>query len=274
MELGKMNLCKVQKINEKGAELALEDKLVLLPKKNSPKSVREGYEVEVFIYHDNEGHWLATTSKPYAMLHECAYLKVKQETSIGAFMDWGIEKDLFVPFSQQKDRMKEGYSYLVYVYLDEQTNRITGSSKVNQFINNEYVEVKEGEEADLLICEETDLGTKVIVNNKHWGLLFKNEIFKKIKKGERTRGFIKKVREDGKLDVSLQEQGYDEVFSASLKVLKLLKDAGGTVGLTDKSDPEKIYDVLQMSKKTFKKAVGQLYKERKIVIEDNGIKLI
>lgn len=275
LDLGKLNLLTVAAIEDGVVQLASsDDETISLRKKELKKEVNEGDEVEVFIYSDAKGEPVATLKRPFAQVGEAAYLKVKQESSIGAFLDWGIEKDLFVPFNQQKDKMKEGGVYLVFVFIDDETNRITGSSKVNSFIYNDDLELKEGDAVNILICDETDLGIKVIVENKYWGVLYRNEIFQPIKKGDKTKGFIKKVREDGKLDVTLQEQGYDETFTASLKIQKLLKDAGGFINLTDKSDPEAIYQALQMSKKTFKKAIGLLYKERKITIESNGIKQI
>lgn len=274
IEIGKYHLLNIRK--ETGIDFIFEEEgeSIKLPKKDLRNNLKVGDEVNVFIYTDLNGKLVATISKPFAMVGECAYMEVKEESSIGAFMYWGIEKDLLVPFSQQKDTMREGNSYLVYVYIDEQTGRITGTSKLKRYINNEELTVKEGEKVDLLICHNTDLGTQVIVNNKHWGLLYKNEIFQKIKRGDKLKGYIKKIREEGKLDVSLQEQSYDEAISASLKILKRLKEQQGFLPITDKTDPSIIYDELQMSKKTFKKAIGALFKERRIMLEDKGIRLI
>lgn len=274
IEIGKYHLLNISR--ETGVDFIFEEEgeIIKLPKKDLREKLKVGDEVNVFLYTDLNGKLVATTSKPFATVGECAYMEVKEESSVGAFMYWGIEKDLLVPFSQQKDTMREGNSYLVYVYVDELTGRITGTSKLQRYINNEKLSVKEGEKVDLLICHNTDLGTQVIVNNRHWGLLYKNEIFQKIRRGDKVKGYIKKVREEGKLDVSLQEQGYDEVISASLKILKKLKEQKGFLPVTDKTDTGIIYNELQMSKKTFKKAVGALFKERKITLEDKGIRLV
>ncbi len=274
IEIGKFNLLMVKEV--KAAKVIMvsdEGEEVPISKKGLLQEPERGDELNIFVFINQEGNLAGTASKPHAEVGEFTYMKVLEETTIGAFLDWGIEKDLYVPFSQQRDKMKQGYNYLVYIYFDEESGKIVGSSKVSQFINNEDLKVKEGSEVNLLICEQTDLGTKVIVNNKHWGLLYRNEIFQKIRKGDRVKGFIKKIREEGKLDVSLQEQGYDEIFSASLKLLKKLKEEGGFLPLTDKTEPQLIYQSLQMSKKVFKKAVGTLYKEKKIELVENGIKL-
>jgi uncharacterized protein len=275
IEIGKFNLLTVKEVRSAKVVMASDEgEEVIINKKNLSKEPERGDELNVFVYTDQEGNLTGTTSKPYAEVGEFAFMRVLEETTIGAFMDWGIEKDLYVPFSQQRDKMKQGFNYLIYVHFDEETGRIIGSSKVSQFIDNEAPKLKEGDEVNILICDQTDLGTKVIVENKYWGLLYRNEIFQKLKKGERTRGYIKKIREEGKLDVSLQEQGYDEIFSATLKLLKKLKEEGGFLPLTDKTEPVEIYKSVQMSKKVFKKAVGALYKEKKIALVENGIKLI
>jgi uncharacterized protein len=275
MEIGKFNLLTVKQVGAKMVQLASsEGEEISIRKKEFSDDIHEGDERNVFIYVDSEGKVTGTTRAPYATVGECAYMKAIQETSFGTFVDWGIEKDLLVPLSRQKEKMKEGSYYLIYVFIDDEHNRITGSTKLNDFISNETLSVKEGKEVNLLLCGDTPLGIKVIVNNKHWGLLYRNEIFKKLKKGDKTKGFIKKIREENKLDVSIQEQGYDEVFSASLIILKKLKEEDGFLPLTDKSEPGTIYHTLQMSKKTFKKAVGALFKDRIISLEEKGIRLI
>lgn len=274
IEIGKYNLLTISEETEVDFYFEEEGEIIKMPKKDTRGNFKAGDEVNVFLYTDLHGKLVATTSKPIAVVGECAYMEVKEESSIGAFLYWGIEKDLLVPFSQQKDTMREGNSYLVYIYIDDLTGRITATSKLQRYINNEELTVKEGDRVDLLVCHNTDLGTQVIVNNRHWGLLYKNEIFQKIHKGDKVKGYIKKIRPENKLDVSLQEQNYDEAVSASLKILKKLKDTGGFLPLTDKTEPGIIYNELQMSKKTFKKAVGTLFKERKIVIEESGLRLI
>jgi len=274
VEIGKYNLLTVSKVTEAGVFFDVDDQTVFLRRRSAPSVVNPGDELELFVFQDSEGKLVATTSKPIATVGECGYMKVLMENPSGAFMEWGVEKDLLVPFSEQKEKMYQGKYYLIYVFLDEVSGRPTGTTKINRFVNNDELLVKEGNQVDLLICDETDLGVKVIINNRHWGLLYHNEIFKKINKGDKVKGYIKKIRSENRIDVSLQEQGYDETFNASLQILKMLKEENGFLRLTDKSEPEIIYQVLEMSKKTFKKAVGALYKEKKIAIEDDGLRLL
>jgi uncharacterized protein len=274
LTVGKYNTLIVKEIKAAQVKLAaLDGEEVSVKKALFREEPALGEHLDLFVYSDNDGKITVSPFQPNALAGEFAYMKVVSETKLGAFMDWGIEKDLLVPFSRQKERMREGMTYLIYVIADEETGRLVGTSKVDEYLQNDVMKLNDGDRVNLLICDTSDIGVNVIVNNKHRGLLYKNEIFKRIKRGDRTKGYIKKVREDGKLDVSLQEQGYDEVFKESLKVLGKLKEEGGFLPLNDKTEAATIYKVLQMSKKTFKKAIGALYKERKISIEDNGIRL-
>jgi predicted RNA-binding protein (virulence factor B family) len=274
IELGKFARLEVVKEVDFGVYLAAGEDEILLPLKYVPAGLSTGDEVDVFIYRDNENRVIATTLRPHAVVGECAYMEVREVSPFGAFLDWGIHKDLLVPFSEQPFKLLEGMYVPVMVYLDDETNRIVGSCRVNKFIKNDVLEVEEGQEVNLLIGESTDLGVKVVINNKHWGILYHNEVFKPIDVGEKLVGFIKKIREDHKIDVALQKQGYDEITNASDRIISLLKENKGFLPLTDKSDPETIYEVAQMSKKVFKKAIGALYKARKVELRDSGVHLV
>lgn len=246
---------------------------VLLPKKYIPDDVIVGDDIEVFIYRDSEDRIIATTLEPKVQLNGFAYLQVMAVTGIGAFLDWGLEKDLFVPFKEQNKKLATGDWCAVYVYLDEETDRLVGSCKVNKFFEKENIELEIGQEVDLFVFEETNLGLNAVINNKYKGLIYENEIFQRIKLGSRTKGYIKNIREDKLIDVSLQKQGYANIEPNAEKILEKLKANNGFLDVTDKSDANYIMYQLEMSKKTFKKAVGGLYKQRLIRIEDEGIYL-
>ncbi|MCG2746309.1 MAG: S1-like domain-containing RNA-binding protein [Desulfobulbaceae bacterium] len=273
-QIGKINKLRVKRIRDYGAHLdggELGD--ILLPIKDVPEKCQAGDEVEVFVYTDREDHLRATTQKPQATVGQFAGLRVVASTSSGAFLHWGLEKDLLVPKSEQQDKMAEGKSYIVFVFLDEKTKRITASTKLDKFLSPQPPDYKEGEEVDLLIYEKTDLGYKAIVNHSHGGMVYKNEVFQKLFNGQQLKGYIKKIREDLKIDLSLQKPGYQGVDDISQAILKALKDHGGRIAVTDKSPPEDIYSLFGVSKKTFKKAIGALYKKRLITLDPNGISL-
>lgn len=246
---------------------------ILMPKRYVPENCQVGDTVEVFIYLDSEDRLVATTDKPYVMVGEFAKLKVVSKTAIGAFLDWGLPKDLLAPFREQQLKMEEGKSYLVYVYLDDESQRIVASSKLDKFVDNIPVDYEVGEEVDLIIAGQTDLGYKAIIDNSHWGLIFKNEVFQPLKIGDKLKGFIKNIRPDEKIDLSLEKAGYEKIDSISQSVLDKLKEANGYLPFNDKSDPEVISKTFGISKKNFKKAIGALYKQRLINIEDQGIRL-
>ncbi|WP_163713132.1 CvfB family protein [Mangrovibacterium lignilyticum] len=246
---------------------------ILMPKRYVPETCQVGDTIEVFIYLDSEDRLVAVTDKPYAMVGDFAMLKVISTTPIGAFVDWGLPKDLLVPFREQQFPMEEGRSYLCFVYLDDESQRIVGSSKLDKFIDNLPVDYEEGEEVDLIIAGKTDLGYKAIIDNSHWGLLFKNEVFQPLKTGDRMKGYIKKIREDEKIDLVLQKPGYEKIDSIAQGVLDKLKAAGNFLPANDKTDPTEISKIFGISKKNFKKAIGALYKQRMITIEENGIRL-
>jgi predicted RNA-binding protein (virulence factor B family) len=272
-EIGRFNTLRVVKHVDFGVYLDAEELgEILLPNRDVPAHCHTGDMIEVFIFRDSEDRLIATTQKPYAMVDQVAFLKVVSVTAVGAFLDWGLPKDLLVPFREQQPRMEEGRSYLVFVYLDEQSQRIAASSKLEKFLENQPIDVEEGQQVDLVIGDQTEIGYKVIINNSHWGVLYNNEVFQVLHTGQRIQGFIKKVRNDGKIDCCLQKPGYKKVDDVAWKILETLHKRGGFLAVTDKSSPECIYALFGVSKKTFKKAIGALYKKRCIIIEKDGIK--
>lgn len=246
---------------------------VLLPNKYKPSEFEIGDSLEVFVYLDHEERPVATTLDPFVKLDEFAYLKCVEVSQIGAFLDWGLEKHLFVPFAEQAVKMKEGEYYLIFCYLDEMTDRLVASSKVDNFLTNSELTVAPFQEVDLIIGNRTHLGWNVIINELHKGLLYNDDVFQVLQTGDRVKGFIKKIRQDGKIDVVLQRPGYRSIEPNTEELLTQLKLHGGFLALTDKSDPELIKRQLNMSKKSFKRALGSLYKQRKVDIVENGIRL-
>lgn len=245
---------------------------ILMPKRFVPAGVEDGDEIEVFIYHDNEGRPIATSQKPYGIVGDIVLLEVKDKNAQGAFMDWGLMKDIFLPLSQQKSLIRVGGHYMVYIYRDEQTGRVAATEHLSRYINNENLTVAEGDEVDLRIWRETDIGYAVIINNKHEGLLHYNEIFKELAPGDEEKGFIKSILPDNKINVSLGKKGYKRIEDETDKILRLLEENNGYLPYHDKSDPEAIYEFFGMSKKAFKMATGSLYKQRKISFTKTGIK--
>ena len=246
---------------------------ILLPRKYVPEDSQIGDNVEVFVYCDSEDAVIATTQRPYAMAGDFALLTVVAVNRIGAFLDWGLEKDLLVPFREQQHKMEEGRSYLVRIYLDEKSNRLVASSRLDKFLDNQPADFQEEQKVQLIIGDQTDIGYKAIVENTHWGVVYKNEIFQELTKGQTLDGFIKKVRADGKIDICLHKSGYEKITGTAERVVAALKEHGGFLPLTDKSSPEMIYEHFGISKKTYKKAIGTLYKKRRITIENDGIQL-
>jgi len=247
---------------------------ILLPNKYVPNDFEIGDEITVFVYLDHEERPVATTLEPYIFLNEFALLRVNYVNQIGAFMNWGMEKDILVPFKEQARPMEQGKRYLVYMYMDQKTNRLVASSKLNQFLNNDDITVEVGEEVDLIVSHITDLGINVIINEKHKGLLYKNEVYDDLRTGDRIVGFIKNIRPDGKIDVSVRKLGFESIEPSSQVILDELKASRGFLRLNDNSHPEDIKTVLKMSKKKFKKAIGLLYKQKLIEIKDDGIYLV
>jgi len=276
IELGKLNTLSI--LRDTGVGLYLGSKEVedvLLPHKYCPKDFSIGDELEVFIYLDSEERRIATNIIPSITLHEFGALEVVDVTEFGTFMDWGLEKHLFVPFAEQRHKMEVGYWYVVYLDFDKKTERLFGTNRIENYLDNEQITVSKGEEVDLYVFIETDLGYTVIINKKHKGLVFHNEIFKEINPGDSLKGYIKEVRADGKIDVALQPIGYINANSKNSDLIyQAIVDNNGSIALTDKSSPEEIYDTFGISKKAFKRAIGDLYKQRKIIIEESQIKIV
>jgi predicted RNA-binding protein (virulence factor B family) len=272
--IGKYNLLSVIAITDKGAYLdggGLGE--ILLPKRFQPEGCQAGSEVRVFIYLDTADRLIATTEKPLAEVDQFASLKVAQVNKMGAFLDWGLPKDLLVPYNQQHSEMEVGKYYLVRVFLDLKTDRLVASSKLDKFIDIWPAEYQKWDKVKLTIGGKTDLGFKAIINDLHWGLLYDNEIFRPLRVGQKITGYIKQVREDGRIDLSLSRPGEGKVNDFSAKLLAHIADCDGFSPLHDKSSPELIKRTLGVSKKTFKATVGNLLKNGKITIESNGIRL-
>lgn len=248
---------------------------ILLPNRYIPKDVPSEDEdwLNVFVYLDSEDKLLATTEKPKVQVGEFASLKVVEVNSIGVFLDWGLPKDLLLPYSEEKRQMTAGEYCVVHVYLDKHTRRITATARLDRYLDKTPANYSPGQEVDLLVAEATDMGFKAIINNKHWGLIHKNEIFKFMRAGMLEKGYIKEVRADGKIALSLQPVGQEAASSLSSKILAKLRDNSGTLAVSDKSDPALISSLFGVSKGNFKKAIGSLYKEGKIVIHADRIEL-
>jgi uncharacterized protein len=274
-----INIGKINKLNivkQQGANIYLDDGTsgkVLLADRKLPANCQVGDTLEVFVYVDSEGHLAATTKKPLAQVGDIAWLKVVSLNYVGAFLDWGLPKDLLVPFSEQYHEMEVGRSYLVNVFLDEQ-NRIAATTKIDKLLSDESVDFEVGQKVSLIIADRSDLGVKAIINNTHWGMLYENELFQPVRKGQKLDGYIKQVREDHKIDLSLHQPGYGKVVSLTDSIIAKLKANNGVLMLSDKSPPEAIYAAFGVSKKVFKQAIGALYKQQLITIDKNGIKLV
>lgn len=276
MEVGKYNTLQILRGTSVGMYLGDEEgNDVLLPHKYIPENAQIGENIEVFIYRDSEDRLIATTLKPLIMLNQFAILEVVAATQFGAFLDWGLEKDLFVPFKEQNHKLQKGQYVPVYLYLDEQTDRVVASAKVHKYFKNlDGVDLDEGQEVDLLVFEKTELGHNVVVNNLYKGLVYENETFRRLAWGDTTKGYVKLIRDEGKIDISLQPLGFLKTLEPNQKaILDKLQQSGGTLNLSDSSDPIEIQEVLEMSKKAFKKAIGVLYKDKKILIKDDSIVL-
>ncbi len=275
IHLGEYNTLEILRDTEPGLFLGDgNDGEVLLPNRYVPEVFEIGEKIEVFVYLDNEERPVATTDKPYIKNGDFALLRCNQVTDFGAFLDWGLVKELFCPFREQAFKMKPGGWYLVHCYLDDESERLAASSKTNRFLDNKELTVAQFDEVDLIVSHPSDLGMNVIVNKTHLGLIFRDDIYKDISVGDRLKGTVKKVRNDNKLDISLNQIGYRNIEPNAEHILNELHDSNGFLPLNDKSDPEQIKDMLQMSKKSFKKAIGSLYKERQIIIDDKGIRLV
>lgn len=274
IQVGKYNELEVIKQMDFGIYLGDGMVEILMPLKWVPKDTQIGDVMDVFVFRDSSDRLIATTVKPYATAGEFAFLEVQQTNDIGAFLDWGMEKNLFVPFREQPFKLEEGKSYVVYVYVDDETDRMLASAKLNKFIERDDVDLREGDVVDLLIFSETDKGLNAIINNTWAGLIYRNEIYDNVRIGDKIKGFVKHIREDNKIDLSLQKSGYELVDDVKWRILKMIKEANGFLALNDNSTPEEIKAKLQISKKAFKKAIGALYREKLVKLTDKGVELI
>jgi predicted RNA-binding protein (virulence factor B family) len=275
IEPGLHHTLQVVRTSEQGFYLTRdEEEAILLPNRYIPTGLQMGDEIEVFVYTDSQGRLIATTLQPEITLNRFAYLEVTSVTQFGAFVDWGIAKELLVPFREQDKRLEPGQHTVVYLYKDETSGRLAGSAKVRKFLDNDQITVATEEEVHILVYDQTDLGYKAIVNDRHEGLIYRNEIYQPVEVGQRLTAYVRKIRDDGKLDLELQPPGYSKVAPNAEQILNALKEHEGWLPLTDKSSPEEIKNTLGMSKKTFKKAVGDLYKKRLIELQEEGIRLI
>ncbi|WP_347692867.1 CvfB family protein [Rheinheimera fenheensis] len=274
LALGKINRLTVKKQVKFGFYLdGLSWGEILLPNNVAPKDLQIGQTLEVFLYLDSEDQLIATTERPKIKVGEVAMLQVVATTKVGAFVNWGLKKDLLVPFSEQQLPLKEGQSYLLYCYVDN-SNRIVASSKLDRHLHKTPAPYQAGDKVDIIISEQTDIGYKAVVNHQHWGVLYKNEVFKPLRRGDKLSAYIVKVRDDGKIDLRLNAATYKQALELTTQILTKLEQNGGKLALTDKSSPEQIYASFGVSKKAFKQAIGTLYKDKKIVIAEHGIILV
>jgi len=272
--IGKFNDLRIVAKNSDGLSLSDGEREILLPYLDVPKNAELGDTLEVFVYVNKDGNTVATTQQAFAEVDDFAYLTVVDSSEDGAYLDLGIGKDIYVPVREQKRPMHKGEGYVVYIYLDESNQRLLASSRLDKFIDEEQFDFDEGDEVSLLICDKTDLGFNAIINNINIGLLYHNELFANLQPGDQRKGWIKKIRIEGKIDLSLQPLGYSHILDTKDVILKELRENGGVISLGDKSTPDEIYDYFQISKSAFKKAIGGLYKERVITIGDHEIKIV
>lgn len=245
---------------------------ILLPKRYVPATADIGSSIDVFLYLDSEDQLIATTERPLIKVGEVAQMRVVAVTKVGAFLNWGLKKDLLVPFAEQAVPMQQDYSYLVYCFVDK-SNRIVASSKLDKFIGKTTPVLNTGDEVSIVVAEPTDLGFKVVVNNEHWGLLYKDQVFKQLRRGYQCKAYVNKVRSDGKIDLLLDKPGYGKTLDLTGQILQKLSDNDGVLMLSDKSSPEAIYALFGVSKKVYKQAIGALFKEGKIIISETKIEL-
>lgn len=275
MKVGRIQTLKVSRISDYGLYLADEEgQEVLLPNRFVSLSNAVGDEMEVFVYHDSEDRLVATTDKPLITEGSVAFLKVVDKNIHGAFLDWGVSgKDLFLPNRNQQGGVLAGRSYIVWLYVDNITGRCVATMKLKGFIDNDVITVEPRQKVDLLIASESPIGYRAIINSRHWGMVYKNQIFQQVKVGDRLEGYVRRVTEDNRIDLSLRREGYDGVAASAETLFALLRDNGGVLPVGDDSSPEEVHAATQMSKKVFKRAVGMLLKRGDIVAEAHQIKL-
>ena len=273
IQLGEYNTLEILKSTPQGLYLTDEEKLeeILLPNRYVTEAMKIGESIKVFLYNDSEDRLVATTEDPLVTLDNFAVLTVKTISEFGAFVDWGLAKDLLVPFSQQLKKLHEGNKAVVMLYLDKFSNRLAGTTNLKPHLNIYDIQLKEEDEVELLVFDLSDLGAQVIINNEYIGLVYNNEIFQTIEIGDKLKGYVKKIRDDKRIDISLQKSGYAHTDSVAERILEYLESNEGFMTINDKSDPEEIQQAFQISKKAFKKAIGTLYKFKKIIIQEDGI---
>ena len=273
VRMGEYNLLKVIKVKDMGVFVDNGEEGILMPKRFVPPGTRIGDELNVFLYHDGEGRPIATTQKPLGVLGDIVRLKAVSVTPQGAFLDWGLMKDLFIPKSGMISFMRPMGEYLVKIVMDEQTGRVAATEKLERFLSNDILTVNEKDEVELLVYRQTEIGYEVIINNQHKGMLHSNEIYRPMVVGDRFPGFIKNILAENKIDVVAGKSGYQRVENETEKILRLLAENDGYLPYHDKSSPEEIYEFFHISKKTFKMTTGNLYKQKKIIFTQTGIKL-
>jgi len=273
IQVGQYNTLKVVRKTDFGFYLDNGDEGILLPKRFAPARLKPGDEIKVFVYHDSDNRLIATTQSPKGVVGDIVKLQVVDITPQGAFMDWGLMKDIFVPKSQQVSFMRKGGEYLVKIYIDAQTGRVAATERIEKQLSNETLTVREKDSVELLIFRRTEIGYSVIINGIHSGILYYDDVFTEVEVGDRLEGFIKKIRPDNKIDVMPGKSGYQKVEDETEKIMRLLQENGGFLPYHDKSDPDDIYQAFGMSKKTFKMTTGALYKQKKILFTDGGIRL-
>ena len=279
LQIGQYNILRIKEAVENGfllesKEGGSQESKLFIPKYEVAKEYKTGDDIPVFLYRSSDDRVIATTKQPYCLAEQCDYLKVIEVNRIGAFLDWGLSKHLLLPYKEQESRVYVNKYYPVFVYLDKATDRLVASMNLGKFIKNKEVDLKAGQEVDIVVIKNINIGWKVVVNHRHWGMLYVDEVFQSVKVGQKLKAFVRKVRPDFKIDVRLQKDGRAGTEDAETILQKALEQGGGFLNLNDKSDPELIRKHLKMSKKTFKKAVGALYKKRLIVLEEDGIRLV
>ena len=275
LRAGRIQKLTVSRISDYGLYLADEEQNeVLLPNRYISLTDKPGDEKEVFLYHDSEDRLVATTETPLLRVGEAGYLRVVDKTAHGAFLDWGLYgKDLFLPNRNQQGGIIAGRSYIVYLYEDSVTGRCVATCKLKSFINNDSITVAPRQEVDLLVASESPIGYRVIVNNRHWGMIYRNQLFRPIAVGDRTKGYVRKLTEDNRIDVSLQQEGFAQVKDSAEVLLQLVRDNGGFLPLNDDSAPEEVNRLTQTSKKVFKRSLGMLLKRGAVTVDEQGIKI-
>lgn len=272
MKLGNYNTLKINRKVDFGVYLDAGDGVeILLPGKYLPGNVHIGDDVEVFVYKDSEDRLIATTEHPFAVVGEMVYLTVSQVNEIGAFLDWGLQKELLVPYSEQRQKMRKGRTYLVYIYVDDATQRIVGTAKIEKYVGNLLPKYHRGDKVDCIFYKQTEIGYRVIVDNAHYGMLYYDEVHGEIDEENHFAAFVKSVREDGKIDLTLSDKVENRVSALADRIMKFISINGGVMTITDKTNPDIIASTFSCSKKDFKKAIGALYKQKKIVIGDDKI---